>query len=135
MPKVIHVLRKFEPAEWGGIETHMVGLVPALARLGWTSEVHAPREAGTDGSPLTAIGAGFRPFAAHYPYLGLTPEKRAALVAVGGNLISPEELIVLMTTRNADVIHVHTRGRLGGIVRSASRLRKIPYAVTLHGPV
>ena len=57
MPHVVHVLRKFEPRERGGIETHLVGLIPELARLGWTSEVHAPRERGTDGAPLREVGA------------------------------------------------------------------------------
>jgi glycosyltransferase involved in cell wall biosynthesis len=135
MPHVIHVLRKFEPREWGGIETHLVGLIPELARLGWTSEVHAPREEGTDGAPLREVGADLTTFRAHYPYLGLTPERRARLVAAGGNLVSAEETWRLLSAPRADVIHVHTLGRLGGIVRTVSRVRGIPYAVSLHGPV
>ncbi len=135
MPHIIHVLRKFEPREWGGIETHLVGLIPELARLGWTSEVHAPRESGTDGAALRAVGAELVPFRARYPYLGLTPERRARLVAAGGNLLSAEEMVRLIRGPRADMIHVHTQGRLGGIVRTAARLRRIPYAVSLHGPV
>jgi glycosyltransferase involved in cell wall biosynthesis len=135
VPKVIHVLRKFEPAAWGGIETHLAGLVPELARLGWESEIHAPAERGTDGAPLEALGARFRTFRARYPYLGLTPERREALVACGGNLVAPGELVALAGRRDVDLFHVHTLGRLGGVVRLASRLAGVPYAVTLHGPV
>lgn len=135
MPHIIHVLRKFEPREWGGIETHLVGLIPELARLGWTSEVHAPREAGTDGAALAAVGAKLTTFKAHYPYLGLTPERRARLVAAGGNLLSAEEMARLLRSPRVDLIHLHTQGRLGGIARTAARLRRIPYAVSLHGPV
>jgi glycosyltransferase involved in cell wall biosynthesis len=135
MPTVIHVLRKFEPLEWGGIETHLLGVIPELARLGWRSEVHAPAEAGTDGAVLEAAGARFRTFRARYPYLGLTGERRARLVAAGGNLVSVGELARLVTDRDAAVLHVHTQGRLGGVVRTAARLRGIPYAVSLHGPV
>jgi glycosyltransferase involved in cell wall biosynthesis len=135
MPHVIHVLRKFEPREWGGIETHLVGLIPELRRLGWTSEVHAPRESGTDGGPLREVGADLTTFRAHYPYLGLTPERRARLVAAGGNLLSLEEAWRLLRAPRADVIHVHTLGRLGGVVRTVARMRRVPYAVSLHGPV
>jgi len=135
MPHVIHVLRKFEPREWGGIETHLVGLIPELTRLGWTSEVHAPREAGTDGAPLHEVGAKLTTFRAHYPYLGLTSERRSRLVAAGGNLLSVEEAWRLMRAPRADMIHVHTLGRLGGVVRTIARMRRVPYAVSLHGPV
>lgn len=135
MPKVIHVLRKFEPEEWGGIETHLVGLIPELARLGWESEVHAPAEHGTDGRAVEALGARFVTFRARYPYLGLDAAKRAGLVAAGGNLVSVDELLTLLVDDRASVFHVHTLGRLGGVVRTASRVRGVPYAVTLHGPV
>ncbi|MBA3683791.1 MAG: glycosyltransferase family 4 protein [Planctomycetes bacterium] len=135
MPKVIHVVRKFEPLEWGGIETHLLGLIPGLQRLGWSSEVHAPREAGTDGSTLIAAGAGFRTFAAHYPVLGMRASDRAQYVASGGNLVSPHELVRLLRERRASMLHVHTVRRLGGVVRVASRLKAVPYAVTLHSPI
>jgi glycosyltransferase involved in cell wall biosynthesis len=135
MPKVLHVLRKFEPAEWGGIETHLVGLIPELDRLGWRSEVHAPQETRTDGTPLRDVGAIFRTFRAFYPYVGMGPEARARLVAAGGNLVSLDETARLVLDRQATLFHVHTLGRLGGIVRTAARLTARPYAVTLHGPV
>lgn len=133
--KVVHVLRKFQPAEWGGIETHLVGLLPELTRLGWECEVHAPAEEGTDGSPLTAVGATFKTFRARYPYLGLTRERRRSLVAAGGNLVAIGELARLAADRRAAIFHVHTMGRLGGVVRTAARLSRRPFAVTVHGPV
>jgi glycosyltransferase involved in cell wall biosynthesis len=135
MPKVIHVVRKFEPAEWGGTETHLVHLVRELSRLGWTSEVHAPREAGTDGTALIGAGASFFTYRARYPFVSTRRGSRAALVASGGNLFSFEELMRLLASRRAAVLHTHAIGRLGGIVRVASRARHVPYAVTLHGPV
>jgi len=135
MPHVIHIVRKFEPAEWGGTETHLVALIRELNALGWTNEVHAPQEHGTDGSSLVSAGAAFRTFRARYPYLRMTPERRAALVAAGGNLVSMDELARLLFNRDAHVLHLHTLGRLGGVARTAARMRGIPYAVTLHGPV
>lgn len=135
MPEAIHVLRKFEPAAWGGIETHIVALLPELCALGWATEVHAPREAGTDPRPLLEAGARFRAFDASYPYLGLDQRRRASLVACGGNLVSLDELGALLRASRADIFHTHAIGRLGGIVRTAARLTGRPYAVTLHGPV
>jgi glycosyltransferase involved in cell wall biosynthesis len=135
MPKVIHVLRKFQPHEWGGIETHLVGLLPELRRLGWESEVHAPEETGTDGAALVAAGATFHTFRARYPYLGMGARDRAGLVASSGNLVSTDELGCLLRERHASILHTHTLKRLGGVVRLAARLRGLPYAVTIHGPV
>lgn len=135
MPKVIHILRKFEPAEWGGTESHIVGLVPALERFGWLSEVHAPREAGTDGGPVSELGATFRTFGAHYPALGRSAAERARLVASGGNLVTLDEPLRLLADRRASILHVHTQRRLGGVVRTAARIKRIPYAVSIHGPL
>jgi len=135
MPKVIHVLRKFEPAEWGGTETHLIHLVRELDRLGWSNEVHAPAEQGTDGTALLEAGATFHTYRARYPYLRLSAKQRSALVASAGNLFSVDELARLLLDRRASIVHTHALGRLGGIVRFGARARKIPYAVTLHGPV
>jgi len=112
-----------------------MGLIPALGDLGWTSEVHAPAEAGTDGRAIERLPASFKTFRARYPYLGLDAQRRARMVASGGNLVSPGELLALLRSPGAHVLHAHTLGRLGGVVRTAARLRRIPYAVTLHGPV
>ena len=34
-----------------------------------------------------------------------------------------------------DILHAHSGKRLGGIVRTAARLRKLPYVISLHGGV
>ena len=57
------------------------------------------------------------------------------LVAAGGNLVSLDELTLLLVRPKPAVIHLHPLGRLGGVIRTACRLRRIPYAVTMHGPV
>jgi glycosyltransferase involved in cell wall biosynthesis len=132
---IVHVLRKFEPAEWGGIETHLLGLLPELASLGYRAEVHAPAESGTSGAPLRAIGVELTTFRARYPVLGLGDAGRRDLVAAGGNLVSFDELLRLARTRGAALFHAHTQRRLGGVVRTAARLRRVPYAVTIHGPL
>ena len=134
MPKVVHVVRKFEPAEWGGTETFMVNLVRELVPLGWMSEVHAPGEPGTDGSALELAGATFRTFSASYPVAGLDAAGRKRLVASGGNLVTFDEMRRLAFDRRTSLFHTHTARRLGGVVRWAARRTGRPYAVTLHGP-
>jgi glycosyltransferase involved in cell wall biosynthesis len=51
----------------------------------------------------------------------------------GGNLLSLSLLAALLREPGVDLLHAHTGKRVGGIVRTAARLRRIPYVVTLHG--
>ena len=51
----------------------------------------------------------------------------------GGNLLSLPLLWSLLREPQVDLLHAHTGKRLGGIVRTAARLRGIPYVITLHG--
>jgi glycosyltransferase involved in cell wall biosynthesis len=53
----------------------------------------------------------------------------------GGNLLSWSLLAGLAGARGVRVYHAHALKRLGGIVRTAARLRRRPYVVTLHGGV
>lgn len=41
--QVAHVLRKYDPAEWGGTETHVAAVTRELSARGWKVEIHAPR--------------------------------------------------------------------------------------------
>src|SRR5262245_24667642 len=40
---VAQVMRKYDPAEWGGTETHVVEVTRRLVERGFAVEVHAPR--------------------------------------------------------------------------------------------
>ena len=53
----------------------------------------------------------------------------------GGNLLSLAMLRSLLTRRDIDVLHAHTGKRLGGVVRTVARLRRVPYVISLHGGV
>ncbi len=63
---IAHILRKYEPAQWGGTETAVLRLIQGLQSHGATSSVHAPRhslpfvndpmrQAGTPGSVDVAV--------------------------------------------------------------------------------
>ncbi|HVZ72983.1 MAG TPA: glycosyltransferase family 4 protein [Polyangia bacterium] len=131
--RVAHVLRKYDPSEWGGTETHVAAITARQPALGWLPEVHAP--AGPlplDGQ--VRGGASLRRFNAFVPFLG-PAERRRALVANAGNIASFDEPMRLVRDRGLALAHLHTAGRLGGGVRFAMRLTGRPYVVSVHGPL
>jgi glycosyltransferase involved in cell wall biosynthesis len=129
--RVAHVLRKLDAAAWGGTETHVAAITQRLARLGVSSEVHAPVGPRSDGMPADVRVRRFRAFV---PFLG-PAERRRALVANAGNLLTLDEVVRLAGDRHLDLAHLHTTGRIGGAVRTAMRGTRRPYVVSVHGPM
>lgn len=134
--KTAHLLRKYNPAEWGGTETAVLGLCGGLRAGGVASVVFAPRiAAGTDADPLTAAGCVIRRYRACVPVWGLAPEQRRQLVAVGGNLMSFDLIRLLWREPDLAVVHAHTLGRIGAIGRMVAARRGLPFVFTTHGGV
>lgn len=131
--RVAHVLRKYDPDRWGGVETHVVALTAALRDRGWAPEVHAPAGPRAVDRALRAE-VGLHRYRAHLPFLG-SSARRHALREVGGNLVSFDELRALGLDPGLALAHVHTQNRIGGVVRSAMRWTKRPYVVSVHGPL
>ena len=157
--RIAHLLRKYNPAEWGGTETVIQQLFESLRRQSVESIVYCPRleeePAGANGhpargpngangapsngprvrDPLAEAGCLVRRFNACVPVWGLSDEQRRQILSVGGNLMSFDLLHSLWTTPRLSVIHSHALGRVGGIGLSVARWRKIPFVVTVHGGV
>ncbi len=135
--RVAHVLRKYDPSEWGGTESAILQLTTDLSRNGVESVIHAPRHGPNGGSadPFAVSEYGVRRFRGFVPVIGISPKKKAQLVAVGGNLVSFDLLGSLILERGLDVIHTHAQGRLGAIARVAARTRRIPFVISIHGGV
>lgn len=135
--RVVHILRKYDPAEWGGTETAIHQLVDGLAVHGVTSAVYAPqlRSGAAAGlkDPLAESGSEVRRFRAWLPMVGISPSRRAQMVAVGGNLVSLDLLRDLWRERSASVIHSHVFGRLGAMGLRVARRRRIPFVASVHG--
>ncbi len=131
--RVAHVLRKYDPAQWGGTETHVAAVTRELSARGWKVEVHAPR-GPTAVDRALAPDVALRRYAAFCPFVG-SGEARRALYANGGNIASIEEPVRLARDRGLALAHVHALGRIAGGVRTAMRLTGRPYVVSLHGPV
>jgi len=129
--RVAHVLRKYDPARWGGVETHVAALTGALSEGGWAPEVHAPLGPKT---PDHALSVPLRRFRSCLPFLA-SSSRRRALAEVGGNLVSFDALRKLVFDRGLSLTHVHTQRRIGGVARSAMRWTGRPYVVSVHGPL
>jgi starch synthase len=133
--RAAHILRKYVPAEWGGTETALQGLTMGLATHGVTSVVFHPGADRPGADPLAAAGCEMRPFHAHLPIVGLTPEARREMVSIGGNLLSFDLPGMLAREPDLTVINSHVLGRLGGIGFTVARRRNLPFVVTIHGGV
>lgn len=133
--KVAHLLRKYDPSEWGGTETVIHQLLQGWRDGGIESVVYCPelprRPAGPD--PLEEAGGTVRRFRACVPVWGIAEERRRQLVAVGGNLMSFDLIPALWREPGVDLIHAHALGRVGGIGLTVARRRRLPFVVTVHG--
>jgi glycosyltransferase involved in cell wall biosynthesis len=132
--RVLHVLRKCNPEEWGGTETAVQQMVSGLRQCAVESVVYAPRlEIPSSRNPLVDAGCAVKHFRAFLPTLGLPRAVRQQRIAVGGNLMSFDLPIALWREPHAGVIHAHALGRLGGIASRVARWRGLPFVVTIHG--
>lgn len=86
---IAHLLRKYDPAEWGGTESVLAQLSDGLRAEGVKSTVFCPRiAADSTRDPLAETGCEIRRFKAVLPIWGISAEQRRQMVAVGGNLLS-----------------------------------------------
>lgn len=134
--RVAHILRKYNPSEWGGTETAVKQLADGLAQQEVENIFYAPRlEEPPQSDPIRESGHLVRDYRAVVPVWNISEEQRQQLISVGGNLLSFDLFGKLLREPQLDVIHTHTSNRLGGIGLTAARLRKVPLVVTIHGGV
>jgi len=133
---VVHVLRKYNPAEWGGTESALQRLFDGLRPTGINNLVYCPRgPAEPLSDPLAEAGCTIKRFRACVPVWGISREQREQMISVGGNLMSFDLLASLWRESNVSLIHTHALGRLGGIALSVARKRRLPCVLTIHGGV
>jgi glycosyltransferase involved in cell wall biosynthesis len=130
--RVLHVPRRFVAEEWGGTETVLLEISKEQQRSGWQPEVHTSLALSKTPKELFA-GIPVRRYKYSYPYFGLSAADKEVLDKKGGSLISPSLFWALMREKNVRLFHLHTMARLGGQVRTAARLRRKPYVLSVHG--
>src|SRR5215468_1231832 len=134
--RAVHLLRKFNPAEWGGTEMAIQRLFDGLREHGVKSVVYCPRlEHDRVEDPLVASGYEVQRFRAFVPVLGMSRQRKQQLVSVGGNLMSFDLISSLWREKCVSIIYSHTLGRIGGIALAMARKRHVPFVVTIHGGV
>ncbi|WP_168433404.1 glycosyltransferase family 4 protein [Pontiella sulfatireligans] len=132
MKKTVHVMRRAFPDKWGGTESVVFNVARELARQGVESVVFctamfsAPGDEVLDGIPV-------KRFRYVFPWFGLSAEAKGQLRLKGGSPLSLPLFFGLLREKNLSLIHVHVQHRLGGMVRTAARLKGIPYVVSIHG--
>lgn len=131
---VVHVPRRFVSEEWGGTETVILEIAKQQLLAGSNPEI-VTSMALAKRRQETIGGVRVRRFPHYYPFFGLSEENRLALDKKGGNLLSLSLFKALLTMPDVRLFHAHTLKRLGGEVRTAARLRRKPFVVSLHGGV
>jgi glycosyltransferase involved in cell wall biosynthesis len=133
--RVAHLLRKYNPAEWGGTESAILQLATDLEKRGVESVIYAPKLTPENRSAesFEVADRAVRRFRARVSVWGISPARKAQLVSVGGNLISFDLAASLWREVGLDVVHSHAQGRLGAIARVVARARRLPFVVSIHG--
>ena len=132
--KVAHLLRKYNPDEWGGTETAVMRLVEGLRGHATEPVVYCPRLPGaTSGDPFAKAGIPVKRFRSMLPVWRIPKAQRHLMIAVGGNLLSFELIGQLLREKALALIHTHTLNRLGGTALTVAKMRRIPLVVTIHG--
>jgi len=128
----IQIPRRFVADPWGGTETVVLETSKRLIEKGHPTEIYTSM-AMSDRPSESIEGVPVRRFQHFYPYLGLGDGQRKALDFKAGNLFSFDLWQALSARKDADVLHLHTGKRMGGIVRTVAAKRGIPYVLSLHG--
>ena len=132
--RVVHLLRKYNPAEWGGTETAIQRLFDGLRQHHVTPITYCPRIENSGGTdPLVEAGFMVKRFNACVPIFGISPQRVRQFIAVGGNLMSFDLPGLLWREKGIDLIHSHVLNRLGSIAAFVARRRKLPLVLTIHG--
>jgi len=131
---IIHVPRRFVAEEWGGTETVIQELSQRQQRAGFHPIIMTSMALASRCSEIIG-GTPVRRFPHSYPFLGLSAADRAAMDKKGGNLLSLSLFTALLRVPRVRLFHAHALKRLGGEVRTAARLRRKPFVVSLHGGV
>jgi len=125
-------MRRFVPEKWGGTECVVLNTSRQLIQRGTQSSVFCTDMLSDPGFQRVETVPVYR-FPYVFPWLFLSRSARSKLALKGGSPLSLALFWALMREKEISIIHTHVQHRLGGMARTAARLKKIPYVVSLHG--
>lgn len=127
-----HVMRRFTLEKWGGTETVVFQLSREFEARGIRSPIHCTSMLSRPGAERVGpVRVNRHRYT--LPWFGLSEENRRDLILKGGSPLAPGVLWSLLREPGLGVIHAHVQKRLGGMARTAARIRGIPYVVSIHG--
>jgi len=129
--KVCHVIRRFVPSEWGGIESVVLHLSKELHNRGISSSILTTKML-SQVDRETIEGVAVRRYNYCFPWFFLSQQAKNQMAYKGGSPMSLSLLWALLREKDLSIIHTHSQLRLGGIARFVARWRSIPYVVSLH---
>ncbi|BBM86909.1 glycosyltransferase family 4 protein [Candidatus Uabimicrobium amorphum] len=131
--KILQIPRRFVKEDWGGTETVILETSKSLKALGHQTEIICPNIL-TSRHEEYIEGIRVKRCPYFYPYYGLSKDARRLLDKRGGNIFS---LALMRQLRRmpANIFHLHTGKRIGGIASYIAKKRNIPFVISLHGGV
>lgn len=130
--KVVHVMRRFAPESWGGTESVVFHVSSELIHRNVDSRIFCTSMRSKAG-PDALDGVSIHRFKYVFPWFGLSHEARQKLELKGGSPLALPLFFALLFEKEVSLIHAHVPLRLGGMARTAAKLRRIPYIVSVHG--
>ena len=110
-----HILRKYDPSEWGGTETAVLHLYEGLQLNGVESTIFCPAiDKKQISDPFRDRGWKVKYYHALIPAWGISKERKAQLIRLGGNIVSWDLPGKLLFEKDLQVIHSHAVNRLAG---------------------
>ena len=125
-------MRRFVPEKWGGTESVVFNVSRELARQGIESPIFCTAMFSKSGIQ-TFLTVPVKRFCYLFPWFGLSQEAKEKLRLKGGSPLSLPLFFALLREKNLSIIHTHVQHRLGGMARTAARLKGIPFVVSIHG--
>lgn len=130
--KIIFICRRFNSDKWGGTETVIIQTAKQLGDAGYEVQIFTTK-ALCNKAEEYIDGIKVRRFSYCLPWFGLSDKAKDALLHKGGNLLSISMLWALIKEKGVSLIHLHSTHRIGAVGRTAARIKRIPYVVSLHG--
>jgi len=129
---ILNIPRRFVFEEWGGTETVIAETSKSLTTMGYKTEIITTL-ALSNKTEDAFNNIPIKRFPYSYTRLFLSPENRQLLDKRGGNMYSLKLLLYILFCKDVKVVHLHTLGRLGALIRLVARAKGIPYVVSIHG--
>ena len=131
MPKVIHIVRRFTFDEWGGTENVVWNTALQQRAMGVDASIFATAALSSTMEEVRD-GVSIRRFDYFYPYFPMPAQTRLDLDKKGGNPFC-RKLFDAIEHEGADILHVHSGGRLAQMACALARKMHIPCLMSLHG--